>query len=63
VFSSLTAFTEGVRLNKTGEPDLPSLLYKIGLPQDGDFEITISKGREEVFKDIFQRYLYGKCPG
>jgi len=50
--SFLTGFADGVRLNKTGEPDLPSLLYKIGLPQDGDFEITISKGREEVFKDI-----------
>jgi hypothetical protein len=43
---------DGVRLNKTGEPDLPSLMYKIGLPQDGDFEITITRGREEVLKDI-----------
>ena len=48
----LTEFAEGVHLNKTGEPDLPSLLYKIGLPQGGDFEITITRGREEVFKDI-----------
>ncbi len=50
--SSLTKFADGVGLNKTGEPDLPSLLYKIGLPQDGDFEITITRGREEVFKDV-----------
>jgi hypothetical protein len=43
---------DGVCLNKTGEPDLRSILYKIGLPQDSDFEIMISKGQEEIYTDI-----------
>ncbi|MGB3339923.1 MAG: C25 family cysteine peptidase [bacterium] len=49
---SLTGYTDGVRLNKTGEPDLQSILYRIGLPQGSDFDITITKGREELYKDI-----------
>jgi len=49
---SQTGFADGVRLNKTGEPDLQSIVYRIGLPQDSDFDITITKGREEIYKNI-----------
>ena len=45
-------FSDGVRLNKSGEPDLQSILYRIGLPQGSDFNITITSGREELHRNI-----------
>lgn len=45
-------FTDGVRFNKTGEPDLQSIFYRIGIPQNGNVEITLTRGREEIYRDI-----------
>jgi len=46
------SFPDAKYLNKEGEPALPSLLYKIGLPQDGDVEIQIIEVREEKIRDV-----------
>ncbi|MBE9492056.1 MAG: hypothetical protein IMY70_04165, partial [Bacteroidetes bacterium] len=46
------SFREAVWLNNEGEPNLPSLLYKIGIPQNSDIEVTIIESREEAIKDI-----------
>ncbi len=46
------SFPEAMWLNNVGEPNLPSLLYKIGIPQDGGVEVTIVENREEVIRDI-----------
>jgi hypothetical protein len=45
-------FSEAVYLHDEGEPDLPSVLYKVGIPQDADVEIIVSESREEVMKNI-----------
>jgi hypothetical protein len=45
-------FSEAMYLNNEGEPDLPSVLYKIGIPQDADVEIIVSESRGEVIKNI-----------
>ncbi len=46
------AFSDAVWLNTVGEPNLPSLIYKIGIPQDGDVEVTLNTAREETMTDI-----------
>lgn len=46
------SFSEAVWLNNEGEPNLPSLLYKIGIPQDSDVEITIIENREDILKNV-----------
>ncbi|UCC11023.1 MAG: hypothetical protein JSW02_06565 [candidate division WOR-3 bacterium] len=43
---------DGVRLNKAGEPDLPSLLYRIGLPQDGGVDVRIVEKRDKKLRDV-----------
>jgi hypothetical protein len=46
------SFPDAVWLNRAGEPNLPSLVYKIGIPQNGDVEVTILKNSEEVIKNM-----------
>lgn len=41
------SYRDAVYVNAPGEPDLPSLCYKIGLPQNSDFTIHI---REHVYE-------------
>ena len=45
-------FSEAVWLNNEGEPNLPSLLYKIGLPQDCEVEVEIIERQEEILEDV-----------
>jgi hypothetical protein len=45
-------FSEAVFLNAEGEPDLPSVLYKVGIPQDADVEIIVSESRGEAIKNV-----------
>jgi hypothetical protein len=45
-------FPEAIWLNRLGEPNLPSLEYKVGIPQDGDVEVTVADYDEIIFKDI-----------
>lgn len=46
------SFPEAVWLHEIGEPNLPSVVYKIGIPQDSDVEVTILENREEVVQNI-----------
>lgn len=45
------SFPEAVWLSNAGEPDLPSLIYKVGIPQNGDIEVRIVENREEVIRN------------
>ena len=45
------SFPEAAWLNDVGEPDVPSLSYKIGIPQDGNVEVSVIGHDESVFKD------------
>ncbi len=42
----------GVWLNRAGEPELPSLLYKFGIPQNGAVEVNILKHDEAVIRGV-----------
>jgi hypothetical protein len=46
------SFPEAVWLNKQGEPNTPSLLYKIGIPQDGNVTVTVLSHDETVFRNV-----------
>jgi len=46
------SFANAVWLNKFGEPNLPSTIYKIGIPQEGHLEVRIVENREERIKNI-----------
>jgi hypothetical protein len=35
-----------------GEPELPSLVYKIGVPQDGNVDVTVVDRKEKILYDI-----------
>jgi hypothetical protein len=52
------AFPDAVWLSKLGEPNLPSLMYKVGIPQDGDVEVTVAGYDEIIFKDVVVDPLY-----
>jgi len=43
---------DGVWLNRAGEPDLPSLLYRIGLPQDGGVDVRIVEKIEKKQRSV-----------
>ncbi len=45
-------FPEAIWLSKVGEPDLPSLQYKIGIPQGGSVQVTVTGNDESVLRDI-----------
>lgn len=45
-------FPEAVWVHEIGEPNLPCVIYKIGIPQDSDIELTILENREETVRDI-----------
>jgi hypothetical protein len=49
---------DGVWLNKAGEPDLPSLLYRIGLPQDGGVDVRIAEKVEKKQRGISVMPVY-----
>ncbi|UCD06396.1 MAG: hypothetical protein JSV98_03980 [candidate division WOR-3 bacterium] len=46
------SISDAVWLSKFGEPNIPSLLYKIGIPQDGDVEVRVISHRERVFRNV-----------
>jgi len=46
------SFPEATWLSNVGEPDLPSLTYKIGIPQGGSVEVMLVNNDESVLKDI-----------
>ncbi len=46
------SFPEAVWLNNIGEPNLPSVFYRIGIPQDADVEVTVLENREEMIENI-----------
>jgi hypothetical protein len=46
------SFSDAAWFSKVGEPDLPSLLYRIGIPQDGSVQVNIVSQDELVFKDV-----------
>ena len=52
------SFPEAVWLNKQGEPNTPSLLYKIGIPQGGDVTVTVLGHDEAVFKNVIVDPVY-----
>ncbi len=43
---------DAVWLSKRGEPNVPSLLYKIGIPQDGDVEVRLISHSETVYRNV-----------
>ena len=46
------SFSEAAWLHEIGEPNLPSVIYKIGIPQDSDIEFTILENREQIVQNI-----------
>ncbi|KPK63685.1 hypothetical protein AMJ83_05640 [candidate division WOR_3 bacterium SM23_42] len=52
------SFPEAMWLNKSGEPNLPSLLYKVGIPQDGDVVVTVVGHDETVFRNVVVDPVY-----
>ncbi|MCK4941544.1 hypothetical protein KAS45_05580, partial [candidate division WOR-3 bacterium] len=52
------SFPEAVWLNKQGEPNTPSLLYKIGIPQGGDVTVTVVSHDETVFRNVVVDPVY-----
>ena len=46
------SFPDAFWLNNIGEPNLPSALHKIGIPQHGDVEVEVVNNQEEVIKNI-----------
>ncbi len=46
------SFSEAVWLHEIGEPNLPSVIYKIGIPQDSEIELTILENREEIVQNV-----------
>jgi hypothetical protein len=46
------SFSDASWLSKAGEPDLPSLQYKIGIPQGGGVQVTVVNNDESVFKGV-----------
>ncbi len=52
------SFPDAVWLNKQGEPNTPSLLYKIGIPQGGNAAVTVLDHDEVVFKNVVVDPVY-----
>lgn len=52
------SFPEAVWLSKAGEPNIPALLYKVGIPQGGDVDVTLIEHRENVYKDVVVEPAY-----
>ncbi len=52
------SFSEAVWLNNEGEPNLPSVVYKIGIPQDGAVDIIITDYREERVSNAVVEPVY-----
>lgn len=46
------SFSDATWLSEVGEPDLPSLQHKIGIPQDGGVQVTVISHDESIFKDV-----------
>lgn len=46
------SFPEAGWLNNFGEPNLPSVVYKLGIPQDGDIEVKIVENQQEVMRSV-----------
>lgn len=46
------SISEAVWLSELGEPNVPSLLYKIGIPQDGDVEVRLISHHETVYRNV-----------
>lgn len=46
------SFPEAVWLSNIGEPNLPSVFYRIGIPQHADVEVTVLESREEIIENI-----------
>jgi len=45
-------FSDAVWLSRAGEPNVPSVVYRIGIPQGGDVEMVVSERREEVIDGV-----------
>jgi hypothetical protein len=52
------SFPEAVWLNEVGEPNVPSVSYKIGIPQNGSVEVSVIGHDESVFKDVVVDPVY-----
>jgi len=46
------SFPDAVWLNREGEPNLPSVVYKLGIPQDGDVEVVVTDYAEEMLRGV-----------
>jgi len=45
-------FSGAVSFAKPGEPDIPSLNFIVGVPQDGSFDVKIMENQTETFRGI-----------
>ena len=52
------SFPEAVWLNEVGEPNVPSISYKIGIPQNGGVDVSVISHEESVFKDVVVEPVY-----
>jgi hypothetical protein len=52
------AFPDAVWLNREGEPNLPSIVYTIGIPQDSDVDVVVTKQQEEIIRDVSIEPVY-----
>jgi hypothetical protein len=46
------SFSEEVWFSRRGEPNVPSLMYKVGIPQVGGVEVSVVGYTEMVFEDV-----------
>jgi len=52
------SFPEAMWFSRQGEPNVPSLSYKVGIPQDGGVEVSVVGYTETVFKDAVVEPAY-----
>jgi hypothetical protein len=52
------SFPEAVWFSQPGEPNVPSLTYKVGIPQDGGVEVSVVGHTETVLKDVVVEPAY-----
>ncbi|MBE0434085.1 hypothetical protein IBX73_11560, partial [candidate division WOR-3 bacterium] len=52
------SFPGAVWLSRHGEPNVPSVLYKIGIPQDGSVTVRVVSHQETVLEDVTVEPVY-----